>query len=88
MRTWFWRDTARPAQFFGIDAFAVYPFLLFMLHMKWWTFILAIVAMIALAVLSRHGFTLPVFYRVVRSYLAGPARFAVPWSIWIRRRRR
>ncbi len=87
MRSWFWRDTARPAQFFGVDAIAAYPFLLFMVHMRWWTFWLALVATIALGVLSRYGFTLPVFVRLARSYFAGGTRFAVTPDVWLKRKK-
>lgn len=82
---WFWRDTARPAMFFGIEAYAVFPFLLFFLHMKWWTFWLATVSFVGLAALSRFGFTATVFIHFVRAYLAGRARFAVPWAEWLKR---
>jgi intracellular multiplication protein IcmT len=83
---WFWRDTARTPQVFGMDATAVFPFLLFMVHIRWWTFGVAVVSMIALAILARFGFTGPVFLRFVRSFFAGPVRFAVSWAEWNRRR--
>lgn len=88
MSSWFWRDTARNPEFFGIDATAVYPFLLFFLHMRWWTFMLALTAAVSLGILARFGFTLPVFFRLARGYFAGPARFAVPWTTWLKRQRR
>jgi len=74
-----WRDSARPPRFFVVDARAAFPLLLFLLHIRWWTFILAIVATIFFATLERYGFTVPVFLRWVRTTLAGPRKFSIPW---------
>lgn len=74
-----WRDSARPARFFIVDARAAFPLLLFLLHIRWWTFILAVVATIFFATLERYGFTVPVFLRWVRTTLAGPRKFSIPW---------
>lgn len=74
-----WRDTARAARFFLIDYRAAFPLLLFLLHIRLWTFIAAIATTIFLALLERYGFTLIVFFRWLRSTLAGPRKFAIPW---------
>jgi intracellular multiplication protein IcmT len=74
-----WRDSARSARFFVVDARAAFPLLLFLLHIAWWTFAIAVISMIFFAVLEHYGFTLPVFLRTVRTFLAGPRKIAIPW---------
>ena len=74
-----WRDSARHARFFIIDARAAFPFLLFLLHIRFWSFILAVVATCFFALLERYGFTVGVFLRWIRSALAGPRKTAMPW---------
>jgi intracellular multiplication protein IcmT len=74
-----WRDSARNVRFWIIDSSACFPLLLFLLHIRLWTFTLAIIATIFLALLERYGFTLKVFGRLVRSFVAGPRKIAQPW---------
>ena len=74
-----WRDSARPAKFFFFDAKAAFPLLLFLVHIRWWTFILAIIAMLFFTILNRYGFSVNVFLRWFRSFLAGPRKIAIPW---------
>jgi len=74
-----WRDTARPARFFFVDYRACFPLLLFLLHIKIWTFVLAVVFITFLAILERYGFTVTVFRRWLRSTLAGPRKNSRPW---------
>ena len=74
-----WRDAARTPRFFMVDAFAAFPLVFMLLHLKFWTFMLAVVAIIFFAILERFKFTLPVFKRWLRSTLAGPIRYSYPW---------
>ena len=74
-----WRDSARATRFFFVDYRAAFPLLLFLLHIKVWTFVAAIISMIFLALLERFGFTVSVFLRFFRSKLAGPRKFSSPW---------
>ncbi len=74
-----WRDTARSARFFFVDYRAAFPLLLFLLHIKLWTFCLAVFAILCLYALERYGYTVPVFLRLVRSSLAGPRKYSRPW---------
>ena len=74
-----WRDSARSARFFVVDARAAFPLLLFLMHIRLWSFILAIIATLFFALLERYGFTVPVFIRWVRSMIAGPYKTASPW---------
>lgn len=74
-----WRDTARPARFGPIDAKAVFPFLLWLLHFRLWTFGVAVAFTVFFTMLEKWGFTIPVFARWVRSSIAGPRKMAIPW---------
>ena len=74
-----WRDTARPARFFLVDYRAAFPLLLFLLHIKVWTLVLAIVSIVIFAALEHYGFTVPVFLRIFRCWLAGARKHAKPW---------
>jgi intracellular multiplication protein IcmT len=74
-----WRDSARSPRFFLIDAKAAFPFLLFFLHIRLWSFIVALVAMCFFSLLERYGFTVTVFLRWARTILAGPHKVAMPW---------
>lgn len=74
-----WRDSARSAQFFIFDAKAAFPLLLFLLHIKLWTFILAVSAMFFFTILNRFGYSTIVFLRCARSFFAGKRKIALPW---------
>ncbi len=74
-----WRDAARPARFFLVDYRAAFPLVLFLLHIEWWTFFAALISMAALSLLERYGFSVTVFFRWLRSTLAGPRKVAIPW---------
>ncbi len=74
-----WRDSARNPRFFIVDARAAFPFLLFLLHIRLWTFIVAVVAMAFFGLLERYGFSVIVFLRFLRTFLAGPRKIAIPW---------
>lgn len=74
-----WRDSARPAKFFIFDAEAAFPLFLFLLHIKLWTFLLALAAMTFFTILNRFGFSVTVFLRWARTFLAGPRKVVTPW---------
>ena len=74
-----WRDAARTPRFFGIDAFAAFPLIFMLLHIAWWTFLLALTTITFFVILERFSFTLPVFKRWLKVFLAGPFRSAYPW---------
>lgn len=76
----YWRDSARTPRFFMVDAYTVFPLVLFLLHIRWWTFYLAMTAVIFFAIIERFNFTVPVFMRWARSQLAGKIRVAKP--VW------
>ncbi len=75
-----WRDSARNPRFFFIDALAALPLVLFLLHIKKWTFFLALATMLFFGILEKFKFTVPIFMRFFRSTLAGKVRVARP--VW------
>lgn len=74
----YWRDSARTPRFFLVDAYAAFPLILFLLHIRQWTFFLSIATIVFFGVLERFNFTLPVFLRWIKSNLAGPVKTAKP----------
>jgi len=74
-----WRDAARTPRFYFMDAFAAFPFLLLVLHIRLWTFLTAVGLTSFFILLERFRFTPKVFFRWLRSTLAGPIRVAKPW---------
>jgi len=74
-----WRDSARPAKLFIIDANAAFPLFLFLVHIKIWTFVVAISFMLFFTLLNRHGYSISVFLRILRSFFAGSRKVAIPW---------
>jgi len=74
-----WRDSARRPRFFLVDARAAFPLVLFLLHIRIWTAVVALLATCFFALLERNGFTVSVFLRWLRSSLAGPRKNSMPW---------
>ena len=74
-----WRDSARSIRFFIFDAKAAFPFVLLLLHVRWWTFFLALAAAIAFTILNHFGLSIAVFLRMFRSFMAGKRKIASPW---------
>lgn len=74
-----WRDSARSARFFMVDARAAFPIFVFLMHIRYWTGGLVIVSMIFFSILERYGFTVPIFGRWLRGFLAGPLKMSIPW---------
>ena len=74
-----WRDSARSARFFMVDARAAFPILFFLMHIRIWTGMLVVISAVFFGILEHYGFTVPVFLRYVRSLLAGPIKLAQPW---------
>ena len=74
-----WRDSARPARFFMVDSRAAFPLLFFLMHIRIWTFALALMTVIFFGVIEHYGFSVPVFGRWLRAFIAGPRKVAIPW---------
>lgn len=74
-----WRDSARSARFFMVDARAAFPIFLFLMHIRVWTAVLVLVSAVFFGIIEHYGFTVPVFLRWIRLFLAGPTKSAQPW---------
>jgi intracellular multiplication protein IcmT len=74
-----WRDSARNVTFWIVDFRACFPLLVFLLHIKIWTFFLAIFFVSFFVIIQYYGFTVNVFLRWIRAFLAGPRKIAQPW---------
>ena len=74
-----WRDSSRNPRFFMVDAMAAIPLLFVLLHIRWWTFLLALGFMVFFGILEKFNFTVPVFFRWLRAFIAGPLKTAYPW---------
>ncbi|HAF87375.1 MAG TPA: phosphoesterase [Legionellales bacterium] len=74
-----WRDSARSARFFIVDARAAFPIFSFLMHIRLWTAALVIVSAIFFGIIEHYCFTVPVFLRWLRSFLAGKIKSTQPW---------
>lgn len=73
-----WRDTARKAKFYFLDAQSAAPLLLCLLHARLWTFGLAIFSMGFFWFIGTKGYSLPVFLRWIRTKASGPRKYSIP----------
>lgn len=74
-----WRDSARTARFFMVDARAAFPIFIFLMHIRVWTGMIVILSAVFFAIIEHYGFTVPVFLRWIRSFVAGPVKSSQPW---------
>ncbi|PJD92794.1 MAG: phosphoesterase [Legionella sp.] len=74
-----WRDSARSARFFMVDARAAFPIFLFLMHIRVWTGLLVVFSAIFFGILEHYGFTVPVFLRWLRLFFAGSVKSSTPW---------
>lgn len=74
-----WRDSARNVKLFFLDFRACFPLLFLIFHIRLWTFLVALVATLFFTALERYGFSVAVFLRWIRAYVAGPRKIANPW---------
>ena len=74
-----WRDTGRPTRLFFLNSRVVFPLVLWILHIRIWTFIVMILVVTIFVALDYYGYKPVVFARCVRAYLAGPRRCVRLW---------
>ena len=79
-----WRNTALPVRILVIDALACIPALIAVVYWSWTTLTIGLAGVAFFSVLSWFGLTVPAFLRLLRRWIAGPVRPAVP--VWRRRR--
>ena len=71
---WHWRNSMRPARFFGVDARAAIPFLVLLFYFRLVTLVLAIISTLVFVALEKRGLTFPSALRSFRSWLNGQHR--------------
>jgi intracellular multiplication protein IcmT len=74
-----WRDSSRMARFFVVDARAAFPIFFFLMHIRWWTALVAVISLVFFGFIEHYGFSVPIFLRWLRSTLAGPRKNCEPW---------
>ena len=79
-----WRNTGHPARLFVLDARACLPILIVTVWWSWPTLYLALFGVTFFSLISFFGLTVPAMVRLLRRWLVGPVRTAVP--VWKRRR--
>ncbi|HET6235307.1 MAG TPA: IcmT/TraK family protein [Acetobacteraceae bacterium] len=79
-----WRNTGQPVRLLMLDARACLPILSVMVYWSWPTLYIAIVGVTFFSMISLRGLTLPAMLRLIRYWLVGSVRTAVP--VWNRRR--
>jgi len=80
---WHWRDSMKPALFFGVDARAAIPFFILLFYFRWVTFVIAILSTLLFMALEKRGLTFPCALRAFRSWFNGQKRPA-----WVALRQR
>ncbi|HRJ12558.1 MAG TPA: IcmT/TraK family protein [Alphaproteobacteria bacterium] len=76
-----WRNSMKSARFFALDARAVFPFLLVLIHVRGWTLMLALVCTILFWLAERIGLRFDSALRAVRAWLVAPYRPARPYQL-------
>jgi len=79
-----WRNTGHPVCVLMLDARACLPILCAAVYWSWTTLYIALVGFVFFSAISFAGLTLPAMLRLLRRWLVGPVRTAVP--VWNRRR--
>jgi intracellular multiplication protein IcmT len=67
----FWRESARPVRLAFMSVYVLAPLMLFLLHIRTWTFVLLVVTIAIMTIIERFGFTPPVALLAVRARIAG-----------------
>jgi intracellular multiplication protein IcmT len=79
-----WRNTMLPIRIYVADARALIPLMVVLVHIRLWTFYVALAGIVIFAVLEWLGLTFPAAVRTARRWIVGRRRSAVP--AWKKRR--
>lgn len=79
-----WRNTGKPVLLLVLDARACVPLLAIIVYWSWPTFWIALIGTAFFGTISWAGLTVPAVLRLVRRWIVGRVRPAVP--AWARRR--
>jgi len=74
-----WRDTMLEPKFFSIDAKSTFGLMIWMFHISWWTFYIALAVMGFYWLLSYLGINPGAAWGWIRSTLGGDYRPAEPF---------
>lgn len=80
---WHWRNSMRPARFFGMDARAALPFFILLVYFRPITLFLTFVSTVVFVALEKRGLSFSSALRALRSWLNGQRRPG-----WVSHRRR
>lgn len=79
-----WRDSGAPTRVLYLDGRACLAVLPAVMYWSWTTLDIAIFGVVFFTVISWFGLTVPALFRLLRRWLVGRVRPAVP--VWRRRR--
>jgi intracellular multiplication protein IcmT len=79
-----WRNTMLPVRAYIVDARALVPLMIFLMHWSWTTLYVALVGIALFGTLEFCGLSFPAAIRTLRRWIVGPIRPAVP--AWKKRR--
>jgi intracellular multiplication protein IcmT len=79
-----WRNTMLPIRIYVADARALIPLMVVLVHVRLWTFYVALAGIVVFAVLEWLGLTFPAAVRTARRWIVGNRRSAIP--TWKKRR--
>ena len=79
-----WRNTMKPVRFFMLDARVAIFFMLFIFHMRIWTFATFVVVGLFFWFLEKRGLMFTAAMRTFRTWILGRRR---PAWLWIRKRK-
>jgi intracellular multiplication protein IcmT len=76
-----WRNSMKSARFFALDARAVFPFLLVLIHIRGWTLLLALICTTLFWIAERMGLRYDAALRAVRAWFVAPFRPARAYQL-------
>jgi intracellular multiplication protein IcmT len=79
-----WRNTMLPVRVYVVDARVLIPLMVVLVHIRVWTFYVALGGMAVFTALEWLGLTFPAAVRTARRWIVGGRRAAIP--AWKKRR--
>ncbi len=74
-----WRDSARRAKFFIVDAAIIWPLGIYLFNIGLRTLILLVVSFVSLLIMERLNFTIKKVYRYFFVMMVRPIRYRKGW---------
>ncbi|MEP3670787.1 MAG: IcmT/TraK family protein [Roseibium sp.] len=72
----YWRETQKPVKFLFVDGRVVVVILLMLMHIKLWTFLLALTTVLVVFLFGRKGISMDSIIRFIRATIVGKKRTA------------